>query len=199
MEHLARSLGGGLKRLRAPELAGLRDLVRAWPVVVGEAIARRCHPRYIRRGLLVVEVATPAWSHELTLMKPDLLAAIARDHAILKVQDMRFQVVVHESRSVHAPAVAGPDRETLARRIPLGDGERAAIVRAVSGRVQDEELAKGVHRMLEAMVRRQRALRDAGFVPCPRCGLPMRAERSSRSVCPTCRAGDAHPSRGSRG
>ena len=66
MDRLARSLDGGLKRLRVPELGALRELVQRWPEVVGDGIAHRCRPRYVRRGLLVVEVSTAAWSHQLT-------------------------------------------------------------------------------------------------------------------------------------
>ncbi|MEB3188424.1 MAG: DUF721 domain-containing protein [bacterium] len=198
MDRLARSLDGGLKRLRVPELGALRELVQRWPEVVGDGIAHRCRPRYVRRGLLVVEVSTAAWSHQLTLMKDDLLGAIARSVPALAIKDVRFQVLVPRDVGSQAPIVEGPDREALAQRAPLGEGERAAIARAVSGRVRDETLASGVHRMLEAMVRRQRALREAGFVPCPSCGLPMRAGRSSRQICPTCRATDGDPSRALR-
>lgn len=198
MDRLARSLEGGLKRLRAPELGALRELVHRWPEVVGEGVAGRSQPRYLRRGVLVVEVKSAAWSHQLTLLKDDVLGAIARVVPTLSVRELRFQVVVPRERTGARSAEDGPDRAALAARTPLGEGERAAIARAVTGRVQDEALASGVHRMLEAMVRRQRALREAGFVPCPRCGLPMRATRSSRQICPTCRATEGEPSRSLR-
>lgn len=51
---------------------------RAWPEVVGEALAAHCRPVAIRGDVLVVEASSSAWATELRYMSRDLVRGVER-------------------------------------------------------------------------------------------------------------------------
>jgi predicted nucleic acid-binding Zn ribbon protein len=66
---LETSLGSlGLKR-KVKEMTA----VLAWPAVVGTSLAGCTHARYFQGGILFVGTAGPAWSQQLSLMRPTLI------------------------------------------------------------------------------------------------------------------------------
>jgi predicted nucleic acid-binding Zn ribbon protein len=70
-----RSLGFALDSLRdelAPETV-LADVQRAWPTVVGAAIAAEAAPVSERAGVLTVSCSAAVWAQELDLMAPAIL------------------------------------------------------------------------------------------------------------------------------
>lgn len=52
------------------------DVIRLWPEIVGERIARRVTPLHITRGRLVIECSDAVWRAELQFHKPELLQRI---------------------------------------------------------------------------------------------------------------------------
>jgi predicted nucleic acid-binding Zn ribbon protein len=63
----------------AERLAPLTTLAvaqRAWPEVVGPAIAAQAHPTGERAGVLTVTCTSAVWAQELDLMGPELTARI---------------------------------------------------------------------------------------------------------------------------
>lgn len=54
----------------------LAALQRAWPEVVGEAIARESQPTGVRDGVLTVGCHSAVWAHELQLLGPRLLTRL---------------------------------------------------------------------------------------------------------------------------
>ncbi len=61
---------------------GVADEVRSqrviteWSDLVGTKLAQRTRPEAIVDRVLLIEVASSAWMHELTLLKPQLLAGL---------------------------------------------------------------------------------------------------------------------------
>jgi len=62
-----------------------------WADAVGPEIARHSRPVRAQRGVLTVETANPAWSQQLTLLKPGLLKAINERLGGKLIKDLRFQ------------------------------------------------------------------------------------------------------------
>jgi hypothetical protein len=131
----------------ADELRGF-DLLLRWDDIVGERVARRTRPDGFFKRVLWVRVANSSWLHELTMMKPALLAAVraaAGDPPL--VDDLRF----HLGRRREADgddALAEVDRLTAARRAPArrlpppppAVGEAKAAIERETDRVDDPEL-----------------------------------------------------------
>ena len=94
-------------------LYGLTDEVRArsvlaaWPDVVGPKIAARTRPVGIFERALVVEVASSAWLHELTLQRAQLLARL---HAQAGEPRLFDQLKLVLAGRVSAPRPTAPSR-----------------------------------------------------------------------------------------
>ena len=65
------------------------DLV-VWARLTGPGIARRSEPRFLRDGILTVQVTSSAWAQELTFLHDSLLARL--NAAGFAVRQLRFRV-----------------------------------------------------------------------------------------------------------
>lgn len=65
-----------IRSLGAPPPATLTTVFESWSDIVGAAIASRCRPLSLDRGVLVVAVADGGWASQLRWMERDLLAKI---------------------------------------------------------------------------------------------------------------------------
>ncbi len=76
----------GLPPARARDL----ELQSAWRSVAGPAIARRARVMALRRGVLTLAIAEPAWRRAIENLLPELGARFARRHPSLGVT--RFEL-----------------------------------------------------------------------------------------------------------
>lgn len=133
----------------ADDVRGER-VVTEWTELVGPRIAQRTRPDRIADRVLWVEVATSAWLHELSLLKPQLLGGLLErlgeprlfDDLKLRLAGgpRRHAVTVPRGRR---PAVP-PRRDAVSR--PATGAAREAIVREASA-VDDEELRELIARV----------------------------------------------------
>jgi predicted nucleic acid-binding Zn ribbon protein len=84
--------GLGLSAVRAKDL----ELQVAWRQVAGPAIARRAEAVALRRGVLTLSIAGPAWRRVLENLLPELGAKFARRYPALGVT--RFQLTDAQDR-----------------------------------------------------------------------------------------------------
>jgi hypothetical protein len=78
--------GLGLSAARARSL----ELQAAWRHVAGAALAERAVALLVRRGVLELAVADPAWRRAVEHLLPELGARLAREHPDLGVTRFRF-------------------------------------------------------------------------------------------------------------
>lgn len=66
-----------LRKAGLTERLAQAGVVEAWPVLVGERIARNTTAAFVREdGVLVVKVRSAPWAQELQLMTPQVIARI---------------------------------------------------------------------------------------------------------------------------
>jgi predicted nucleic acid-binding Zn ribbon protein len=70
----------------ATPLAGVQ---RAWPEVVGPAIAAECEPVSERAGVVTVACGSSVWAQELSFMAPDLVVRLNAALGGPKVAELR--------------------------------------------------------------------------------------------------------------
>lgn len=111
----------------------------AWVQMVGTRIGSRTRVGSLHGGVLVIKVASAAWSTELSFLRADILKHLqARG---LPVRDLRFRVEgdksAHSPRRAQPQAAAGPGKpqdlppELLARLAQVSDPNlRSAIAEA---------------------------------------------------------------------
>ncbi len=136
------------------KLRGISDAVRAerlvteWTDLVGAKIASRTRPFGVYDRVLVIEVATSAWMHELNLLKPRLLdGLVTRVGEPRLFDDLRFRLAGSNRR---APTLVPAPRKTDPPKKPPGPpatgAARERIVREVDV-VDDEELRELIARV----------------------------------------------------
>jgi predicted nucleic acid-binding Zn ribbon protein len=87
-------IGGTIQDLLAHLDTGghfeLVRLIRLWPQVVGETIARRTEISSLKFHTAVVKVSTVMWIQELNLMRPQILSRIREAMGNDAVREVRF-------------------------------------------------------------------------------------------------------------
>lgn len=61
----------GLKKTLEAE-----KIISSWSAIVGEEIAKKAQPTMLRNKTLIVATSSPSWSHQLMMLKPQLLKKI---------------------------------------------------------------------------------------------------------------------------
>jgi hypothetical protein len=128
----------------ARELREHRILAR-WREIVGETLSDRTFPDGLERGVLWVRVKNSSWLHQLSFLRDDLVARIARE--------LGDPPVVREIRFHIGPRDRVADDDSLAptvkiRRAPVrfreppdpAVGERLASIEREAGAVSDPDL-----------------------------------------------------------
>jgi hypothetical protein len=117
--------------------AGLPIDRERWRQAVGDRIAARTEPGWLKNNVLTVVTASAAWAQELSLLSEEIRRRLA-EHG-LNVRGLRF--VVRDGAG--SPSTAAPAQQTLARRdLPdalreqleaIGDPELAAAIADAAG------------------------------------------------------------------
>jgi len=134
---------------------GISDRVRAervlteWTDLVGPKIASRTRPYGVVERVLVVEVASSAWLHELTLLKAQILGGLlARLGEPRLFDELKFKLAGRTGGArptVPRPRARAP-RAAAPTPTPATGAAREQIVREVE-RVDDEELRELIARV----------------------------------------------------
>jgi hypothetical protein len=111
-------IGGTIQELLANLDTGghfeLVRLIRLWPEVVGETIARRTEVSSLKFHTAVVKVSTVMWIQELNLMRPQILSRVRAAMGNDAVREVRFvhgRLSWRERR--HLRAIGRPARHPI--------------------------------------------------------------------------------------
>lgn len=143
-----------------------------WAQIGGPKIAKMTEPLYVQNGVLFVAVPSHVIQHEFTLMREEfrrkLNTALGAEH----LREVRFQVKVPpKPKASPIPSLA---------QIPLTPQEEREIEELASV-IEDAPLRQTLAQLMKTAKRIERARRELGWQPCPRCGT-LCAER----FCPLC-------------
>jgi predicted nucleic acid-binding Zn ribbon protein len=115
-------------------------LIRLWPDVVGETIARRTEVSSLKFHTAVIRVSTAMWIQELNLMRPQILSRVRTAMRSDAVRDIRF--------------VQG--RMSRRERKHLRSVGRGARTPVQLPQLQDPELRRALESLIEAWGRSPR-------------------------------------------
>ena len=130
---------GWERRLREAEI------FLEWERAVGPRIARHSRPAYVRGGRLTIIVDSPAWSQQLSLLRPELLRRISAVAGEGVIEDIFLT-----SGTVEPPP---PAEEHQAPAVPPEDPELLAAIDRESSRIKDDSLRKAFRDTLLAATR----------------------------------------------
>jgi hypothetical protein len=146
MERIAGDVARRLRRFGP--VAGMADVVAAWPRAVGEGIARHAWPaRLARDGTLHVATDSSTWAFELAQLAPTLLVRLREEAGEAAPAALRFAVGP-------LPQVAPAELpETRQPPVEPTDEERSLAAGLVA-RIEDAELRELVARAAAASLAR---------------------------------------------
>lgn len=130
-----------------------------WPELVGADVARAAQPVAIERDVLVVLTTSPAWSHQLSFLEPEIVRGLHALPETRSVARLRFRVGKIR-RPVHAESAAAPRR-----------AGRSAPAHEPPAKTLDDALA----RLRRAVERTRAAHRARGGTFCALCDAPVDA------------------------
>jgi predicted nucleic acid-binding Zn ribbon protein len=101
-------IGGAIQDLLANLDSGghfeLVRLIRLWPEVVGETIARRTEVSSLKFHTAIVRVSTAMWIQELNLMRPQILSRLnvaMRNDAVREIRFVQGRLSRRERKHLH--------------------------------------------------------------------------------------------------
>lgn len=115
-----------LDRIDTEGQFGIVRLMRMWPDIVGETIARRTQVSSLKFHTAVVKVSGAMWIQELNLMKPQILSRMRQKIGEDIVRDLRF---VQGRLSRREPKLRAVPRSTR-RAIELPEMKNPELKRA---------------------------------------------------------------------
>ena len=127
-----------------PRLTAIRA---AWPLTVGEQIARNSVPVRIARDALIVHCFSAAWASELTLLERDLAGRL--EAALDDGRPLRLRFEVGDTSDARRAAERSP---APAPQPP--SPEQRALARELAAAVSNPELRASVQRAIEASLQR---------------------------------------------
>jgi hypothetical protein len=127
---------------------GMTEIVRAWPSVMGEQIARNAWPARISRdGKLHVATSSSAWAFELAQLEPKLLERLRKALSDTTPAGLRFAPGKLPERSAEDDAGA-------ARAVRAPTVEERELAAAIVSGIEDESLRKIVAKAAAASLAR---------------------------------------------
>ena len=81
-----------LKSIRTGSDAQLVEVWELWDGVVGEMIAKNSRPAVFKGKLLLVEVSSSTWMHQLQFLKADIIEKINDAFGKELVEEIKFKI-----------------------------------------------------------------------------------------------------------
>jgi hypothetical protein len=143
-------IGAGVQRelSRFGPAEGMTEIVRAWPAVMGEQIARNAWPaRLGRDGKLHVATASSAWAFELAQLEPKLLERLGETLGDATPAGLRFA-------PGKLPELSAEDGAGASKRLRKPTAEEHELAAAMASGIEDESLRKIVAKAAAASLAR---------------------------------------------
>ena len=127
---------------------GMTEIVRAWPTVMGEQIARNAWPARISRdGKLHVATASSAWAFELAQLEPKLLERLGEVLRDATPTGLRFA-------PGKLPELSPEDDARSGKALREPTREERELAAAMASGIEDESLRKIVAKAVAASLAR---------------------------------------------
>lgn len=90
--HIGNIISNVLRSYRHEADEGLVQIWDLWDRAVGENIAKNARPEAFKGKLLLVNVTSSAWAHELQFLKKDIIAKVNQAMGKALVEEIKFKI-----------------------------------------------------------------------------------------------------------
>ena len=157
-----------------------------WLDICGANIAKHSKPNRIERGILFVNTDSSAWSHNLLMMKTQLLGKIKKsvgEIGSLRNHDLIIKDIMFFNGTITKKTVQ--EEKTVEPKLaysPLGEEEKAEIEKKAS-QLSDPDIRNIFCRIMQDDKKRKKAVLENFKKQCKKCGVPIMGDEH---YCPAC-------------
>lgn len=157
-----------------------------WLEICGANIAKHSKPNRIERGILFVNTDSSAWSHNLLMMKTQLLGKIKKsvgEIGSLRNPDLIIKDIMFFNGTITKKTVQ--EEKTVEPKLaysPLGEEEKAEIEKKAS-QLSDPDMRNIFCRIMQDDKKRKKAVLENFKKQCKKCGVPIMGDEH---YCPAC-------------
>ena len=157
-----------------------------WLDICGANIAKHSKPNRIERGILFVNTDSSAWSHNLLMMKTQLLGKIKKsvgEIGSLRNPDLIIKDIMFFNGTITKKAEQ--EEKTVEPKLaysPLGEEEKAEIEKKAS-QLSDPDIRNIFCRIMQDDKKRKKAVLENFKKQCKKCGVPIMGDEH---YCPAC-------------
>ena len=157
-----------------------------WLEICGANIAKHSKPNRIERGILFVNTDSSAWSHNLLMMKTQLLGKIKKsvgEIGSLRNPDLIIKDIMFFNGTIKKKTVQ--EEKTVEPKLaysPLGEEEKAEIEKKAS-QLSDPDIRNIFCRIMQDDKKRKKAVLENFKRQCKKCGVPIMGDEH---YCPAC-------------
>ncbi|MFA5902593.1 MAG: DUF721 domain-containing protein [Desulfobacula sp.] len=90
--HISDILGSTLGRFRPAQDMWMTRIWDVWDTAVGKAISMNAKPDSFKDGILIVNVSSSSWIHQLTFLEREIISNINKHLDQPLVQKVRFKI-----------------------------------------------------------------------------------------------------------
>jgi hypothetical protein len=140
LDKLSYTLGSLLKARGLQGRLSEYRIFGQWEKTVGAVIASHARPQSVRGGKLYLDVDSPAWMQQLSLLKPEIIEKVNKNFGKTAIKDIVLNLgeIVRPQRSPEQPAA----------RTDISAEERRKIEQYV-GEIRDADVRQAVRRVIE--------------------------------------------------
>ena len=157
-----------------------------WLEICGANIAKHSKPNRSERGILFVNTDSSAWSHNLLMMKTQLLGKIKKsvgEIGSLRNPDLIIKDIMFFNGTITKKTVQ--EEKTVEPKLaysPLGEEEKAEIEKKAS-QLSDPDIRNIFCRIMQDDKKRKKAVLENFKKQCKKCGVPIMGDEH---YCPAC-------------
>ena len=157
-----------------------------WLEICGANIAKHSKPNRIERGILFVNTDSYAWSHNLLMMKTQLLGKIKKsvgEIGSLRNPDLIIKDIMFFNGTITKKTVQ--EEKTVEPKLaysPLGEEEKAEIEKKAS-QLSYPDIRNIFCRIMQDYKKRKKAVLENFKKQCKKCGVPIMGDEH---YCPAC-------------
>lgn len=168
-----------LKALGITKQYNAQSVIVHWQEIAGEEISSHAWPISIQRGILLLAVNNPVWSHHLMMLKPGIIHKINTFFNEKLIYDIRFQAGNLKKYQ---------NNGEVGENIPLLQpsklsSEELSVVWQATEAIKDENLRKKCYYVLIKQTGINKAKKDAGWQSCKKCSVLVPPGQNYCSAC----------------
>ncbi len=145
-QKLSSVLGNLLKAQGMESRLSEYRILGQWEETVGRVIASHARPVTVRGGKLFLNVDSPAWMQQLSMLKPEIIEKVNRGLGKAAIKGISLNLG-------EIPALGAPEERVVLRE--LTDEEHRTIEQYL-GELRDADIKQSIRRVIEKDLRRKK-------------------------------------------